>query len=76
MACQSLADQRQSADINRFDAITRRSVLKEAVAAKLRDQLAAGRIDVAVIDVHRILLGPEVYLLGDTAMLLAEERPM
>jgi hypothetical protein len=29
-----------------------------------------------MIDVHRMLLGPNIDLLGDTAMLLAKERPM
>jgi hypothetical protein len=76
MSRQGFADQGEGANVDRLDAVAGRGVLKEAVAAKLRHQFAAGGIDIAMIDVRRVPPGPAIDLPGQRPVLLTEERPM
>ena len=55
--------------------IAGRCVLEPAIAAELAHQLAAGGIDIAMIDMSTMLRGPCFQLLGKRAMTLLEKRP-
>ena len=77
MARQRLADQSQCADVDLLRRIVaRRGVLEPAIAAELAHQLAAGGIDIAVIDMRAMLRGPGFQPLGQRAVTLLEKRPM
>ena len=76
MTCQRFADQGQRANVDLVRrALTGRSVFEPAIAAEIAHQLAAGGIDITVIDMRTMLRGPCFQLVGKRAMTLLEKRP-
>src|SRR5262245_199400 len=76
MACQRLADQGQRAHVNGIRrSLTRRGVFEPPITPEFTDQLAAGGIDITVIDMRAMLRGPGFQLVGKRAMTLFEKWP-
>src|SRR6188474_674796 len=76
MTRQRLADQCQRADVDALlRAIAGRRVFEPAIVAELAHELAAGGVDIAMIDVRAMLRGPWFQFVGKRTMTLLEKRP-